>query len=225
MPFGEVLLTVFLGAAYTQGASLSLHQPTLGTDFTFVEVLYEGRSFQPPLYYGYRLSLFRQPSSVFGIEGEFIHLKAYARTDRVARAIGMHRNLSINELVPISDIVERFSISHGLNLVLVNAVARRTLGRSAGSQSRVQLEGRFGAGPTLPHPESLVEGVSREGYELGAVAFQAGAAVHVQLFHRMGIIAEYKFTRTSQRVTIDSGTARGTFASHHAVFGVVWRLR
>jgi hypothetical protein len=169
--------------------------------------------------------LFPQASSTFGIEGEFIHLKAYGRTDRVARAIGTHGNVSIDEVIPISDIVQRFSISHGLNLVLVNAVARRTFGGSGGFRSRVQLEGRLGAGPTFPHAESVVEGVSEEGYELGAVALQAGGGVHLRLFRRTGIIAEYKFTRTSQRVTIDSGTARGAFTSHHGVFGVVWRFR
>ena len=78
---------------------------------------------------------------------------------------------------------------------------------------------------TLPHPETTIDDVSHEGYETGALALQASAALELRLAGGLALGAEYKFTRTSQSITIDRGLARGTFASHHGVFGVAWHSR
>lgn len=221
----EWVLAIYIGAAHTQSAPLSLLQPALDTDLTFAEVFYRGHSFRPPIYYGYRLSFFPRTSAALGIEAEFIHLKVYARTERQTRAVGALRNHSVDRVMPISNVVEHFSISHGLNLLLVNAVIRRTIGLSTGSVPRVQFLGRAGAGPTLAHPESTVDGVSHEDPEVAAVALQAAGGLEVRLSDHFTALVEYKFTRTFQHVTVDRGTARAALASHHAVFGLAWHPR
>lgn len=223
--FFEWVFAVYVGAAYTEAARLSLVQPGIGTDLIFAEVAYRGDSFTPPLYYGYRLSFFPQSEAALGIEAEFIHLKAYAQTDRLVQAAGVYRGEPVSGRLQINDVIQRFSISHGLNLILVNAVARRTLSARAGAGPRVYLIGRVGAGPTLPHPENTVDEVSHDGYELGALALQAAGGLEFRLSGAFAIVAEYKFTRTSQRVTVDRGQARGTFASHHGIVGVAWHSR
>jgi hypothetical protein len=124
---------------------------------------------------------------------------------------------------PISDVLEQFSISHGLNLALVNVVARRRLASNA-SGSRVTLLGRVGIGPTIPHAESQIGGTSREGYELGALAFQAAGGMDVRLVRGLSAIGEYKFTTTDQRVAVVDGHAEGRFTSHHGVVGLAWHF-
>jgi opacity protein-like surface antigen len=111
-----------------------------------------------------------------------------------------------------------------LNLLLANAVARKAIGRNEDNQPRLQVLARIGAGPTLPHAETKIDGVLHEGYELGRLAFQASAGVELRFLGPFAMGAEYKFTRTSQSLAIHQGKARGTFATHHVVFGLAWHI-
>lgn len=220
----EWILAAYIGSAHTLSAPLQITQPATGTVLTLSGVDYEGRSFTPPLYYGYRLSVFPR-AAMFGVEAEFIHLKAYARTERETGIVGMHDHQMVDRHGHVNDVVERLSISHGLNFVLVNAVMRRVLAWKPDGAPLLQLAARIGAGPTVPHPESTVAGESHERYELGAAALHAAAGVEYRFSRRFAVTAEYKFTRTAQHITIARGTAESAFASHHAVAGVVWILR
>jgi opacity protein-like surface antigen len=196
----------------------------LGTDVTLASVEYHGESFTSPQYYGYRLTWFSRKRSWLGVEAEFVHPKAFADTGRVTRASGQVGGMRIEQPVPVGSVIERFSISHGLNMVLFNAVARHAFG-SRGTRARVVVAGRFGAGPTIPHAESTIEGrQSAEGYAWGAPVWQAAAGVQVRLVTRLDAVSEYKFTRTRQSVDVDRGKADGVFASHHIVFGLSWHL-
>jgi hypothetical protein len=223
MATAEWILAAYLGAAHTMSAPLSVARPQIGTEITFRPVDYRGESFSPPLYYGYRLSYFLPTDSWIGFEGEFIHAKVYAHTDRSARVHGKHGGQLVQGMVPIDDVVERFSMSHGLNFVLMNLAARRTLGSR--NHVKAQVVGRLGVGPTVPHAETTIDGMRRDAYELGAVALHAAGGAEIRLGWRLGAVAEYKFTRTRQTITIDGGKARGSFASHHAVIGITWHFR
>jgi hypothetical protein len=125
--------------------------------------------------------------------------------------------------LPADAIVQRFSMSHGLNLVLANLVLRTTLRESAPGPLR--LSGRLGAGPTVPHVESTIDGVSDDRYELGSVALHAAIGAEIPLRRRIGVFAEYKATRTRQHVDVAGGNARGVFVSHHAIVGLAWHSR
>lgn len=221
MPGAEWILAVYIGSAHTLSASLRVTQPATGTVLTLSDVDYEGRSFTPPLYYGYRLSVFPR-ARAFGVEAEFIHLKVYARTERDAKIVGMHNHQAVERRGHVSDVVQRLSISHGLNLILVNAAVRRTFARQPDGARALQLAARIGAGPTVSHPESTIAGESHQGYELGGAAMHAAAGLEYRVSRRFAVMAEYKFTSTTQRITIARGTAESAFASHHAVAGVAW---
>lgn len=220
----ERTIGVFAGAARTQSATISIVQPAAGTDVSLAPVHYRGESFTPPLYYGARLGWFARRSSWLGFESEFIHLKAFAETEKRTHASGRLRGAVIDDdSMPVGAIVERLSVSHGLNLLLFNAVARRGVG-GRDQPDRVALIGRAGIGPTIPHAESSIEGVSREGYAWGAFAFQAAGGIEVRTTRGLAVVAEYKFTRTRQSLEIDRGEARGVFASHHGIVGLAWHF-
>jgi hypothetical protein len=224
MPGAEWILAAYIGSAHTLSESLRVTQPATGTVLTLSDVDYEGRSFTPPLYYGYRLSVFPR-AAAFGVEAEFIHLKTYARTERDTSIVGVHNHQAVDRRGHVNDVVERLSISHGLNLILVNAAVRRTFTRQPDGAPSLQLAARIGAGPTISHPESIVAGESHEGYELGAAALHAAGGIEYRFSRRVAVMAEYKFTRTTQRITIARGTAESAFASHHVVAGVAWVVK
>jgi hypothetical protein len=216
-------VAAYVGAASTRPAALALAQPALGTDLTIAPVAFRGESFTPPVYYGYRLGREWPGVPWLGIEAEFVHLKVYARTDRTARMEGRWRGRPVDATMPIDDIVQAFSISHGVNLVLGNVVARLPLGGAPAPRLRAAF--RAGVGPTVPHAESTVEGVrAPEGYELGGPAWQAAAGLEARLTRGLFGVAEYKLTRTWQRATVAGGEATVTLVAHHAVFGLGWRF-
>jgi hypothetical protein len=220
----EWTLSVFLGGTRTRDTSLELVRPADGTHVTLSPVHYDSASFEAPFYYGYRVGFFPR-SRWFGIEGEFIHLKVNADPARLTHAEGVARGELVTGLRPVASIIERFSITHGVNLVLVNAVARREIGSSARTAApRWILLGRLGAGASIPRPESTIDGVSFEDYEWGASAVQGAGAIELRIGGPVYIAAEYKFTRTVQHVTIAGGSARTPLVTHHVVGGVIAHL-
>ena len=214
----------YFGATHTMSSGLSVTQPAVGTDVTFASIDYEGESFRSPIYYGYRISYVPAAVSWLGVETEFIHMKVQAQTERVTGATGRRVGTPIAQHIRVDDVLERFSISHGLNFVLVNVVIRRALARHAGAEGRLVLVGRAGLGPTIPHAESRIDGAVHEGYELGALGLQMAAGIETRLIHQLSATAEYKVTHSNQHVAVSQGEASGEFTSHHGVFGRAWRF-
>ncbi len=213
----------YLGGARTERSSLAIEQAALATRILFRGVDFDGQSFQTPLYYGYRAGYFF--GRRFGAEAEFIHQKVFARVDRAVETEGELRGEPLSGRIPMERVVRRFSISHGLNLLLANLVVCHPLLEQPGEKhARLLIAGRFGAGGTIPHPESNILGAAREQYQGGRPAIQVAAGVEFRLWRGLYGLAEYKFTRTRQRVDIAGGTAEALFRSHHAVFGLAYHF-
>ena len=221
--FADWTIGGFLGGVRTQETSLRLIQPLAATDISLSPVHYRSESLKPPLYYSYRVAYFPR-SRWFGIEGELIHLKVYADTTRLTRVNGLLAGQPSEGWVPMSSVIEEFSISHGINLVLINAVARRGIGVDQSGYPRWTLTGRLGAGTSRPHPESTIGGRHFQRYEWGAPSVQVAAGVEMRVIRILSLVGESKFTRTDQAVTVVDGTARTPLTTHHFVAGAALRL-
>jgi hypothetical protein len=124
----------YIGAAHTQNSDLLLRQPSLGTDLRFTNISYRGESFQSPLYYGVRGGYFFRLH--WGAEVEFTHAKVFANVNQSAPISGTLNGLPVNVRQPVDTIVQRFSISHGVNLLLANVVFRQQLWRPPSNRAR-----------------------------------------------------------------------------------------
>jgi hypothetical protein len=131
----------------------------------------------------------------------------------VSEISGTIRGQSVAGPRSIGEVLDRFSITHGVNLLLVNAVMRKW-----------GLVGRLGVGGSIPHAESAAGGVSLERYQWGALSLQESAGAEIRIAGSLYASGEYKLTRTAQNVTIVSGSARTPLVTHHLVLGVAWRL-
>jgi hypothetical protein len=120
---GEWTVAGYLGGARTGSSPLTISQPSLGNLLRFDAVHLEGRSLQGPLYYGFRGGYFLHRLKL-GLEAEFIHLKVYADTTRQVQASGIRLGTPIDRIITLRDIVEQYSISHGVNLLLFNLAGR-----------------------------------------------------------------------------------------------------
>ncbi|GBC82965.1 hypothetical protein HRbin10_02103 [bacterium HR10] len=217
------VIALYLGGAHTTPSRLRIRQPTLKTELTFDEVRFQGRSFDPPLYYGVRGGYF--PLRFLGFEAEFVHMKVYADPQQRVRVAGLYRGARLERELTLAEIVQRYAISHGANLLLLNIVARAPLGQRADARrSPAVVTTRFGLGPTIPHTESTIEGHAQEQYEWGRLAWQWAVGGEVHLWRGLYVLGEYKFTRTRQRGAIFTGHAEALLRSHHGVFGLSYHF-
>ena len=215
------MIAGYFGAAHTETSAVSVMQPALHTDLVLDGVKFRGRSFQSPIYYGYRVSYQLPFTRAFSVEAEFVHAKVYAKTEHEVSISGRRNGMAVDGTEPMDRSVEALSISHGLNLILFNFVARLPV---ASSSSRLQFTVRLGAGPTLPHGESTIGGRHREQYEWGAVAAQAAGGVEMRMTHGLSVLGEYKFSRTREAVAVSEGKAQALLRTHHGVIGMGYRF-
>lgn len=214
---GGFVVAAFLGGARTASSDLEISQPALGNNLNFERVRFNSRSFDPPLYYGFRGGYFFNRMPSLGVEAEFIHLKVFSDPQQQVRVTGERHNVPINRELALGEIVQQYSISHGVNLLLFNVAARRRV-------DRLILTARAGLGPTLPHTESRIEEQPQEQYEFGSLGWQAAGGAEVQLWRKLYLLGEYKFTRTRQRGKVFSGTAESLLQTYHGVFGLSYHF-
>ena len=180
---GGWVISSYLGGARTGASDLMISQPTLGNDLTFERVRFRSRSFDPPLYYGFRGGYFLHRMPFLGFEAEFIHLKVFSDPQQQVRVSGQRGDAAVSGELRLGEIVQQYSISHGVNLLLFNVAARHRIMRDADApDGRLILATRAGVGPTLPHTESRIEGAGQEQYEIGRVGWQAAAGAEFKLW-------------------------------------------
>jgi hypothetical protein len=209
----------YLGANNTTRADITLELPDRNTSLTYEDVAFEAKPFESPQYYGYRVGRMFGEGRRFGIEGELIHLKTIAKVADAYPVSGVESGVAVDEVSRMSNRVQRYQMTHGLNFVLVNLVVRRPI-----ANGRVALVGRAGAGPTLPHAETTIATVTREQYEYGGLGVQLAGGIEVALGSRFHALAEYKFTRARPEIDVDGGTGRMTARCHQFAFGLAIRL-
>lgn len=213
----------YLGGTHTQNSFLVVEQPAQGTHLRFSPVDFSGESFKSPFYYGLRGGYFFNRH--VGVEAEFIHLKVFAQVDRVVQVDGVLLGLPLSGQRPLRTIVARFSISHGVNLMMGNVVFRQDFWRKSEDKlGRVLLTTRFGVGGTIPHPESEILGAGDQHYEGGRPALQAAGGAELRLWRGLYWLGEYKYTRTRQRVRIVGGTAETLLHTHQVVTGLSYHF-
>lgn len=216
-------LSGFLGHAQTQSSTIDLTLASQSTHVQLLDVDYRGESFRSPQYYGVRATWISEAHPWLGIEGEWIHAKVFAEVDRNVRVVGTLRGGPIDAVVPLSSIVRRLSMSHGLNFILASVAARRVFGPpKADGSPRIVGVVRAGAGPTMPHAESHLDNSFVDQYEGGGLGTQVGGGLEIALWRRIGALGEYKFTWASPEIDVAGGQAKIPSRSHHFVFGLIY---
>ena len=209
----------YLGTHNTTSADITIDLPERNTSLTYEDVNFEAKPFKSPQYYGYRIGKLFGERRRFGLEAELIHLKTIAKAADAYQVRGVENGVAVDEVSRMSDRVQRYEMTHGLNFIVINLVARRPIG-----SGRAALVGRVGAGPTLPHAETTIDMVTREQYEFGGLGVHLAGGVEFALGSRLHALAEYKFARARPEIDVDGGTGRMTARCHQFAFGLAIRL-
>jgi hypothetical protein len=219
------IASAFFGDVWTRSSTVTLSLPERQTAVEIAGVDYRGESFRSPQYYGYRVTWIPETHSWIGVEAEVIHAKVFAEGDRLVRFTGTLNGADIDAELPLSSVVQRLAMSHGLNFIFANVVLRRELGPvGATGTRRFSIVARVGAGPTVPHAETTVENVNRDQYEGGGLGVQVAGGFEAMVWKGLAILAEYKFTSATPDLELDGGTITVPARSHHVVGGLAYRF-
>jgi lipid A oxidase len=213
---GQWHVAAYFGGNYTHPADVVIDAPDRGIVLRVEEVSFRAEPLKAPQYYGYRIGRWVGGGRRWGLEFEFIHLKVIGQTRRTYEMTGRVPDEAVSGRRQMDALVERYSMTHGLNFMLVNLARRQPL------SDAVALTLRIGAGGTLPHAETTVGGVSKEQYEYAGPAGHAAVGVDLRLRGRTSLFSEYKFTFAEPQITIAGGTGRTQTATHQAIVGVAF---
>ncbi len=211
----------YLGATHTRPATVSIDRPADDVSLEFRDVEFEGRSWKSPQYYGVRVGRWFGERRRIAIEIEWMHAKAYGRTDRqyeIEGDAGPYADL-IRPPATMNALVSRYAMSHGLNYLVANVAFRNPVG-----QGPFTAVVRAGAGPALPHAESTFAGEAREQYQFAGFGVHAAAGTEIRVYKGMSAVVEYKFTLGRPKIEIVGGTGQMTAVTHHLALGLAFGL-
>ena len=89
----EWQLSFYTGKAHTFNSDIHVSQPSRGSDFTVRDVSFKDDSFtiEPPPNYGVRLTRWVGHCKTHGVQVDFQHAKAIARTNEVKTIVAVAR--------------------------------------------------------------------------------------------------------------------------------------
>jgi opacity protein-like surface antigen len=219
----ETLFSAYTGTSHTRDSNLRLVQPSLGTDLTARNVRWAADPFKPAPYYGLRLTRFDEGHPSWGAAIDFTHYKMYAKIDRVVTADGTWRGSPVAGAGPLSQYVQRFEISHGVNVLSVNGVYRWLDTRVAAG--RLQPYAGAGLAYYRPHAETTVDNADLStGYQASGFGYQVLAGAHCRLTDQFGLFVETKFNSGTAKVDIAGGRAETPLRTLHLLAGVSYRF-
>ena len=192
-----VRLSFFGGTAFQAPARLTVRQA--GAEDLRFTAHYAAHPFTAPIYYAWRIAWWNaaRPGAARGWALELVHHKVFVTN-------------------PPPEI-ERFSVSHGLNLV---------------SAMRLWEVGRAhlfaGIGPVISHPESSIRGRVLEqrggifdaGYHWTGPQLSVGAGTSARVLGRAFVNVEARGAAARVRVPVAGGSARFTHLGLHLMLGI-----
>ena len=194
----EWTVAAYLGGSHTADSNVIVSQPD--GEHLFRGVSWESRSFASPPYYGVQVADYFAAAGRFGIRLDFFHDKVYAAGDA---------------LLPV---LQRFSLSHGLNYLMADAALRQTWGL-------FDAYAGIGAGTVIPHVEAESQRGTTDAYQwFRGVAGKAFAGAVLRLGSRLGAFVELRASIARVRVSVPDGEVKASLFTQHAIAGALARF-
>jgi len=189
-------IEISTGDAYCVKSPLTISQA--GYEDIYVAAKYNTHSFEQPIYYSICISKWKTNRAW---EIELIHLK-------------IELSNKVSE-------IQRFEISHGFNLLILNHCWKLD-----------DTIFRLGSGIVIPHPENTIrgkqlsekKGIFNKGYYVSGPAVQVGGSKRVALSHNFFLSAEGKLTFAYSKIPINDGNAAVYNIAVHFLFGFGFKL-
>ena len=191
----EFELGAYIGPQIAHDSNVDGNDPTGVGNFS-IKAAWDGRSFENPLHYGVRATLWRNER--FGWHFDFDHQKVYADDNTLATS-------GFTEL----------EFTDGLNAVTVGPIWRWNFAQAP----RLRSYAGVGAGLSLPYVEvqSTPTSTPTEGLEIGGPAVAWMAGLRYAINDRWAVFGEYKGTYHWIDVDLEGGGNLDTEIGTHAI--------
>ena len=212
-------------------STVKVNQPSLGNKYSFVNI--KGRDhpgWDEGLFtkaisipqYNYRFGLFVNKKRGIAFEINFDHTK-FIFADQAARIKGTINNKYIDSTVNFNKPNGfYYYLNNGANFLLFNIVKRWKWYADKNEKFKIDLLGKAGVGPVIPHVENAFFGEkNKQGFQFGGWNAGVEATVRVTFFNY--VFLEYcnkiDYARYSN-LKIFKGTARHSFGTYEMILNL-----
>ncbi len=220
--YAEINLALFAGQSMIDNGDLNLKQTA--TDMNFREVSWNDRSFEEPIFYGAKLGYWFTSRPNWGVSVDFSHLKNYLNYNETVSVDGIRNGVSVSGKEAISNTIQNFNMSHGLNTLTFNGMYRwfPTGQRDQSLLGRMQLYTGLGAGFSIPHVEAALDNKITYEYQWGAgPAVNGMMGINYDVYKFLSGFVEYKLTYAGVEAELtDGGTITTETVNHQIIFGL-----
>lgn len=222
---GEWVISTGFGFQNPRNSDITIRQPGSNTNLTYHNVNWDDEAEQQPPIYSLRAIYWPKPDSQIGFGFEFVHLKFVAQTNRPVQVSGTLNGNPYNTNEPMSNTVQQFAVTNGMNMYQALVVGRRQFSKSESYPSgKFSLYGGLGVGAALPHPVTRVLGSASGRYEWGGFTWHAMGGFEYRITPKLGLLLEYKYQDYKANLDITNGTASTRLTSNSFWIMTSYRL-
>ena len=221
----EYYFSVYGGSMITHDSDVK-YRDGASTDIRLDGVQWQAKPFSESPYGGYRLGYWCDSAPNWGISAEWIHGKMYAENENVSVS-GVRNGSTVSGTEPLGNTFSELSLTHGLNLYLLNLQYRWFLADQESDSfcRRLQPYVGVGAGIVRPHIELTSASQSVRDYVVAGPAAQGFLGMNFDVAKHVSLFAEYKLTYADIDADLPGGGSLRTKAlSHHFTIGVTISL-
>ena len=216
--YAEFDATFYSGMSSSRASEVTLSLPT-DTHLTFQDVAWDDKSFENPIYWGVRLTYWLPRAERWGVALDFIHAKLHADLGATVNVTGTRAGSAIAAQEPLRNTFDELAMSHGYNLLTLNALYRWQV------KTRLQSFVGVGGGIAYPHIEVQTGSSSTDEYQMAGLVVNGMAGLNYALGKDVAIFAEYKLSYADMRADLNGGGSLETAVwTHHVNVGVTYHF-
>jgi lipid A oxidase len=218
-------ISFYTGTSTTLRSDIHIVQQAINTDATYRNIGWDAKPFSGSVFYGIRASYYLPNNPRLGFQLDFNHYKAYARVQEQRQLDGVWLGDPVNGVETVSDRMDRFNLTNGINIITPGVLYRGMLMKSTGfPDGRVQPY--IGGGPSfhiIVPLNNINERTNDKRKTFSGVGYQLQAGVNYGITSRFSVFAEGKFTQGMAYVgTADDGKARTGIKSFLGIAGLTY---
>jgi hypothetical protein len=216
----ERYISLGFGTSQTARSDMTLRGFPAGTDARFGGVTWRNEPFVGTPYYVLKFGGYFKRQPRLGVEFDFTHDKAIARTEQNVRVTGTYAGSAVDAVEPLRNKVETVRFTNGVNILSLVA-----LYRFADGDDRWQPYVGLGPSYYLVWSRNTVDGAERYTRYRGAGWGWTGqAGIRYRLNRNNLLYAELKYTSGPARAkTRDDGEIATRLRAFHQTFGFAYR--
>ena len=217
-------------------SSVHVVQPSLGNDYTFSNVTahdhigWDKGLLSIPLsipQYNYRIGIYNKEKNI-GFEINFDHTK-YIIADQQVHIVGTLNNRHIDSTVHFNDNITvntssqfYYYLNNGANFLLFNVVKKWHLIKPKNDKFKLDLLGKVGVGPLVPHVENCLFGIKNDPhFQIGGWNVGAEGAVRATFGKHLFVEFCNKVDYASYSgLKIYQGTASQSFGTYELILNL-----